>query len=248
MDGQPVRLVGSGWMELFCISDYLLYSHTMSIETITVADAVAAELRRRLLAGEYAGGQELRDTDLAAEFGAARPTVRAAVQVLVADGLLERGRGQSARVRSFTAADAVDLYRLRGPIEAAAVRLVLQEEAPLDGVQAALDEFTALPDWVSWDQVADADIAFHRAVLAAAGSPRLLRTFNEAGAELRLLIAQLRPAYRGAVEIAHEHAELLDALRAKDGQAAAQAWNEHMNTAEHFFLEQIEQGQREGGG
>jgi DNA-binding GntR family transcriptional regulator len=107
------------------------------LETITVADAVVAELRRRLLAGEYAGGEELRDTDLTLEFGAARPTVRAAVQTLVADGLLERGRGRSARVRSFTAADAVDLYRLRRPIELAAVRLVLQDQPPLDRVHRA---------------------------------------------------------------------------------------------------------------
>jgi DNA-binding GntR family transcriptional regulator len=103
----------------------------MTIEVVSVADAVANELRRRLLAGEYVGGQELRDTELTEEFGAARPTVRAAVQMLVADGLLERGRGRSARVRSFTAFDAVDLYRLRRPVELAAVRLVIEGKRPL---------------------------------------------------------------------------------------------------------------------
>lgn len=65
----------------------------MIIEPVSVADAVANELRRRLLAGEYPGGKELRDTELTEAFGAARPTIRAAVQMLVADGLLERGRG-----------------------------------------------------------------------------------------------------------------------------------------------------------
>ena len=81
-----------------------------------MADAVADELRHRLLAGHYRGGEQLRDTELSAEFGVARPTVRAAVQMLVADGLLVRGRGRSAEVRSFTAEDAVDLYRLRRPM------------------------------------------------------------------------------------------------------------------------------------
>jgi len=209
------------------------------VETVTVADAVANELRRRLLAGEYASGQELRDTDLTAEFGAARPTIRAAVQTLVADGLLERGRGRSARVPSFTAADAVDLYRLRRPIELAAVRLIIETAPPLDGVQTALRAFTSLPDEVSWDKVADADIEFHRAVLTAAGSSRLLRTFNEAGAELRLLIAQQRPAYRGARQIAAEHAVLLSALRAGGKRAAVDAWKEHLDSAERFFLDLI---------
>jgi DNA-binding GntR family transcriptional regulator len=214
------------------------------LQVVSVADAVANELRRRLLAGEYAAGQELRDTELADELGAARPTVRAAVQTLVGDGLLERGRGRSARVRSFTAFDAVDLYRVRQPIEAAAVRLVIDQGRSLAGIQSALDAFVALRDDVSWDVVADHDIAFHRAMFAAAGSPRLLRTFDGVAAELRLLIAQLRPAYRGAHELAAEHAVLLRALQAGQLGPAIEAWHEHLHIAERFFLDLIRERDR----
>jgi DNA-binding GntR family transcriptional regulator len=216
----------------------------MYLRTVSVADAIVNELRRRLLAGEYAAGQELRDTELAHEFGAARPTVRTAVQTLVADGLLERGRGRSARVRSFTAFDAVDLYRVRKPIEAAAVRLFIEQQRPLAGIADALAAFTALPDSVSWDVVADHDIAFHRAMLIAAASPRLLRAFNDVGAELRLLIAQLRPAYRGARELAAEHAVLLDALRAGQAGPAIEAWQEHLDLGEQHFLSLIQERDR----
>jgi DNA-binding GntR family transcriptional regulator len=213
----------------------------MDLRTVSVADAVANELRRRLLAGEYTGGQELRDTDLADEFGAARPTIRTAVQTLVGDGLLERGRGRSARVRSFTAFDAVDLYRVRKPIETAAVRLVIEQGRPLAGVQAALDAFTAVADDVSWDVVADHDIAFHRAMFTAAASPRLLRTFSDIAAELRLLIAHLRPEYRGAHEVAAEHAALLQVLREGKLRPAIETWREHLDVAERFFLRLIKE-------
>ena len=216
----------------------------MDLQTVSVADAVASELRRRLLAGEYTGGQELRDTELADEFGAARPTIRAAVQTLVGDGLLERGRGRSARVRSFTAFDAVNLYRVRKPIETAAVRLIIEQGRPLGGVQAALDAFTAVADDVSWDVVADHDIAFHRAMFTAAASPRLLRTFNDIGAELRLLIAHLRPEYRGAHEVAAEHAALLHVLAAGKLRPAVEAWREHLDVAEQFFLRLIQERDR----
>ena len=213
----------------------------MDLHTVSVADAVANELRRRLLAGEYTGGQELRDTDLAEEFGAARPTIRTAVQMLVGDGLLERGRGRSARVRSFTAFDAIDLYRVRKPIETAAVRLIIEQDRPLAGVQAALSAFTAVADDVSWDVVADHDIAFHRAMFTVAASPRLLRTFNDIAAELRLLIAHLRPEYRGAHEVAAEHAALLQVLRAGKLRPAIETWREHLDVAERFFLRLIQE-------
>jgi DNA-binding GntR family transcriptional regulator len=79
-------------------------------------------------------------------------------------------------VRSFTAFDAVDLYRLRRPIELAAVRLIIEGNRPLTGIEKAVDAFVALPDAVTWDVAADHDIAYHRSVLAAATSPRLLPT------------------------------------------------------------------------
>jgi DNA-binding GntR family transcriptional regulator len=216
----------------------------MDLRTVTVADAVADELRRRLLSGRYRGGEQLRDTDLSLEFAVARPTVRAAIQALVADGLLERGRGRSAQVRSFTAEDAIDLYRLRRPIEITAVELVLARARPVEGIDAALQQFTALPENVSWDAVADHDVAFHRAVFVAAGSPRLLRTFDEVGAELRLLVAQLRPAYRSVRELAHEHDMLLTALRAGGSELAQAAWNAHFDHSERFFLDLLQERAR----
>jgi DNA-binding GntR family transcriptional regulator len=108
-------------------------------------------------------------------------------------------------------------------------------------VKKALDGFIAVPDRVSWDVVADRDIAFHRSVLAAAASPRLLRTFDSVGTELRLLIAQLRPAYRGAHELAAEHAVLFNALRASKIRPAVDAWQTHLDIAEQFFLNLIEE-------
>jgi DNA-binding GntR family transcriptional regulator len=213
----------------------------MEIRTVTVADAVADELRRRLLSGRYKGGEQLRDTELSVEFGVARPTIRAAVQMLVADGLLERGRGRSAEVRSFTAEDAVDLYRLRRPIEAVAVELVVTGRRPLDAVEVAMREFASLADDVSWEVVADHDVAFHRALFVAAGSPRLLRTFDEVSAELRLLIAQLRPAYESVADLAHEHELMLLALKTSDLTRAKAAWVEHFDDSERFFLNLIQE-------
>ena len=216
----------------------------MHLQSVSVADAVAAELRNRLLSGYYTGGEQLRDTDLTREFGVARPTVRAAVAALVAEGLLERGRGRSAEVRSFSAEDAIDLYRLRRPIEAAAIDMLATGEADIAGVRAASAAFMALGEGTSWDVVADHDVAFHRAVFAATGSPRLLRTFDEVGAELRLLIALLRPAYGSVAALAREHQVLLATLEAGNADRAAAAWSAHFDDSERFFLDLIKERTR----
>jgi DNA-binding GntR family transcriptional regulator len=211
----------------------------MQVTPVSVADAVAGELRGRLLGGRYRGGDVLRDTEVAAEFGVARPTVRAAIAVLVAEGLLHRGRGRSAVVRSFTADDAIDLYRLRRPIEEAAVGLAIAGGASTERVAAAADAFSALPGGVAWAVVVAHDVAFHREVMVAAGSPRLLRTFDEASAELRLVIALLQPAYDRVADLAHEHQELLTALQSGDPARARAAWGAHFDESERFLVSLI---------
>ncbi len=213
----------------------------MQVTPVSVADAVADELRRRLLAGHYLAGEQLRDTDLSEEFGIARPTVRVAVQMLVADGLLERGRGRSAEVRRFTASDAVDLYTLRRPIETRALELVIEGDHRLDGIALAMDRFAALESDSAWDVVADHDIGFHRAVFVAAGSPHLLRTFDDVGSEMRLLIAQLRPSYGSVADLAGEHEPMLLALKARDLSRAKSLWDMHFDESEQFFLNLIKE-------
>ena len=125
-----------------------------------------------------------------------------------------------------------------------AVEMVVAQKRPLDAVSAALQRFVALGDDVSWDVVADHDVAFHRAVFVAAGSSRLLRTFDEVSGELRLLIAQLRPIYASVSDLAHEHQLLFVALGSGRVRPARAAWDEHFNDSERFFSTLIEERAR----
>ena len=58
------------------------------------------------------------------------------------------------------------------------------------------------------------------------------------------LIAQLRPAYRGARELAAEHGVLLQALQGGQLGPVLQAWHGHLDIAEQFFLDLIRERDR----
>ncbi len=60
-----------------------------TIEVLPIRVRVTAILRKELLAGEYAAGEELSLTDIAAQLGVSRTPVREAFQSLAAEGLLE---------------------------------------------------------------------------------------------------------------------------------------------------------------
>jgi len=65
-----------------------------SVHVPKVAELVAADLRRRIVAGELADGDELpRESDLLDEFGVSRPSLREALRVLETEGLVQIRRG-----------------------------------------------------------------------------------------------------------------------------------------------------------
>ena len=216
----------------------------MSIETapaqpravtpVSVADAAESHLRALLFSGSLRAGEVLRDTALARQLGIARPTARTAVLRLIAEGLLERDPGHSARVRSFTAADVTDIYAVRRLVEFEAVRRITTQHRDVAAVADALRAFERAGD--TWEAGPDADALFHAAVVTASGSARLGRIFAGLAAEMRLLVALLRTRYATLGELADEHAVLLDALRGGDTVHALALWGDHIDDAERHVL------------
>lgn len=205
--------------------------HAVSLGSTSVVEAVAVALRRQLLDGTRGRGEVLRDTALVEEFGVARPTIRAAVQALVTDGLLVRDRGRSARVRSFDDAEVGDLYLARRTVEFAALDLIREREPSLDRLAEAVELLAGLPPNASWQVVADLDVDFHRCLVAAAGSPRLRRLFEGLANESRLLIAFQRPLYDSVAALAAEHVPIFGALRARRHALCRRLLQEHFDEA-----------------
>jgi DNA-binding GntR family transcriptional regulator len=210
----------------------------VTIDTVTVADAVRSRLERSLLAGDYPAGAEVRDTHVARQLGVARPTARVAVQALIADGFLIRESGKSARVRRFSRDDVADIFRVRRLIEFEAVRSVCKG-AETSGISASLEKFSDVKDDQDWESAAQADMSFHSAVVAAAGSPRLSGLFQTISTEIRLLMALLRTHYPRISTLRDEHAELLGALKARDPDLALRLWTAHLEDAETFLSQEI---------
>ena len=77
----------------------------------------------------------------------------------------------------------------------------------------------------------DADLGFHHALARAVGSPRLERLYLSMSGEIRLCIAQLRPAWTSPTAMAEEHRELLAVIESGDVEAAEARMTAHLERA-----------------
>jgi DNA-binding GntR family transcriptional regulator len=201
------------------------------LHAVSTQEALVEALRERILAGELAPGSPLSDVALAAEYGVARPTLRAAVQALVHEGLIRREPRRRAFVPHLTAQDIRDLYFVRLPLELAAVEASVRRPEALRGAARVVEQFERLGGEESWRAAVDADMAFHAALIAGAASPRLERTYGSLQSEIRLALMQLRPAYAAVSALADEHRRLLEAIASGPQRAALRVMREHLEQA-----------------
>lgn len=95
--------------------------------------AIVAELKSRILRGEYAFGQRLIEMDLAAEFGAGRGRIREAFRMLVGEGYLEFVANRGVLVRRYTRDEMIAIGRVREVLEGLAARLAAEKSLDAEG-------------------------------------------------------------------------------------------------------------------
>ncbi|SFW82779.1 GntR family transcriptional regulator [Amycolatopsis australiensis] len=208
----------------------------MVLQTTNTRDALVAEVRHRILSGELEPGRPLTEQGLATTFGVARPTVRSALQELVARHLVERAGGRSLRVPVLTDDDVRDLFTVRLPLELTAARLIISQGRPLAGASAALAALEALPPEAGWSERVAAHTEFHLALVAAAGSTRLNRIYPPLQEEMQLCLARLRGSYPDPAELAVEHRRLLTAIASGNPASAEAELRDHLARARDGLL------------
>jgi len=204
------------------------------LNTVSTVDALAHELRELVLEGVLRPGERLGEAEWSSRYGVGRQTFRAAAQLLCQQGLAVKAPNRGFFVCRLDEHDIADLFRVRRLLELEAVRSVVASGGlPRDAEQAVRD-MKGLADDAPWRAVVDADHRFHRALIEACGSSRLIGVWELVESEI-LLSMVARPGY-GRVENAAEHEELLQLLRAGAFKAAKAAFVEHLRMSEAHVL------------
>lgn len=201
------------------------------IATVSTVEAAANAIRDLILDGELAPGTRLRENDFAERLGVARHSFRAATQILIGEGLLRREPNRGVQVPVFSQEDVEDIFKLRAALEVEAVRLVIKDGSVPAEASAAVTTLAGLSADSPWSDVVQPDLQFHRAIIDAAASVRLQRSYYGLQSEIVLCMVQLQPAYDHPAQVAAEHEGLLDAIEKRDSDRAEELWRVHLDEA-----------------
>jgi DNA-binding GntR family transcriptional regulator len=201
----------------------------------TTSSAVIQLLRQSLDRGRWSPGEPLRQEEIAAELGVSRVPVREAFFQLQAEGLVQVVPNKGVYVRTVSADNLGELFRLRRLLETDVLGDAIPRHTPaslnrLDTVQAALDKASALGDWIAGDR------EFHEALYAPADRPETLAMIRRLRHIVdRFYFARMKPGTR-AQAWQEEHHALIRATRRRDVAAASKLLAAHLAATERSAL------------
>ena len=208
-------------------------------ERSSTPEWIADALRSAITDGRCPPGSRLREEHIAAAMKVSRNSVREAFRLLVHERLLAYELNRGVFVRTLTADDVTDLYRLRRLLEGGAIRTATPATlaAALPAAAAALDEAGAAADADDWPGVGSANMHFHQAVAALAGSRRVDDTMRQVLAELRLVFHVMSPHRRFHEPYLEGNRTLYAQLAAGDLGAAQRHLDDYLQAAERQLVD-----------
>jgi DNA-binding GntR family transcriptional regulator len=202
-----------------------------ALHRATTTQRLAAVLRERVLLGDLPPDTQLPEQQLAQLLDVSRNTLREAFQVLIAERLLVHLPHRGVFVRRLDADDVADIYRTRRVIECGALERPGAPDA-VAGMRDAVSAGRRAARQRDWSAVGTADVRFHAAVTALAGSERLDAMVRGLFAELRLAF-QLVPDPRALHSpYLARNAEILALVEAGHRRRAGQAMARYLDDAE----------------
>lgn len=210
-------------------------------------ERAALGIRDLVLRGDFKGGERLSEVELAERLGVSRTPIRAALQRLEEEGLLEPAQPSGYQVRSFTEADIFDAIEVRGTIEGLAARMAAERGVSrviLDEMKqclAQIDQILAQDmhrDEQLLTRYSACNARFHTLMLDAAGSPIVRRALARASAlpfssPNAFVLAQAKiPGSFDILKIAQaQHHDIVEAIEARSGSRADSLAREHARIA-----------------
>lgn len=212
-----------------------MYDKMRTDLSTTIPFFVLGELRKRIIRGDYAPGERLREQALERQFKRSRGPIRESLRLLLQSGLVEHQPRRGFRVKDYSDKDLEDIYHLRAALEGMVINAISHKDCtPL--IQALRSRFDRMKDAFvqrDLDGYFWENIAFHQEVIDFSENEPLAHVLfysNEMSLPVRyLLLYHAFPSNRSV----QYHENIINIL-------AAGAFGEARQMTESHVLENLD--------
>ena len=189
-------------------------------------------------------GERVNEVELATRLGVSRTPVREALNRLARDGFMSFVPNRGFYARDITPEGVQELYELRAAIERAAFRLACQRgtDDEIAETIAIWQNNSNLGPTTDWAKVAEADEAFHIAIVKLAKNERMKIALESVNSLIRFFRRIDLESNRRRSNTYDEHAAIIDCLKRRDGEAGGELLERHITLSSTHAVEVTKEG------
>jgi len=213
----------------------------LDLHAQSTVDRAAEALRQALFAGDLAAGTPLREIALADSLGVGRSTIREALGLLAAEGLVTRIPNRGVVVTEHDPDQVRDVVQARIVLETAGVHAWPDaDERHRERVREAFATYERLIEaGAPVRDVSEAHLSFHISISALTASTRLVSVAQALAAEIRLALAHVDRVRGDVHEQLDRHRHLLALLESGDTAATVTELRQHLLDGEVSLLQAV---------
>jgi DNA-binding GntR family transcriptional regulator len=194
-----------------------------------LVDQVYRTLFDAISDGSLVPGQRITQEDIAEKLAVSRQPVLQALRLLKKDGFVLDAPGRGVLVAPLDAQATVQIYQVRGALDALAARLAAAKRSRID--LQLIEQGRKAARGRNVKAMIDADIAFHEAIYAASGNPLIEQSARLHWVHLRRVMGAVLQESKQRETVWNEHAAIARAIAAGDEDRAARLIEQHSRNA-----------------
>jgi DNA-binding GntR family transcriptional regulator len=209
------------------------------LERRVFREEIREQLIEDILNGRLQPGARIVETRIAQQFGVSQGPVREALRDLELFGFVVSSPFRGTQVRQITTEDLLQIYPIRAALEAVAARAAAEriDDATLNHLEELITSMREAAARDDHRAQADADHAFHAAIVKASGNHMLEHVWQTMRLSITTCVTR-SVTHRSLHELAERHTVVLDALRAHDPDRAEAAIRRHIEEPGEWILAQ----------
>ena len=212
-----------------------------NLKSQSLSTVVEEQLEQMILNGELKPGERINESSLSNLLQISRAPIREACRQLAQYGMIENRVGKGSYVRLIELEEALELYDLRGILDALAAEqaAVRADERGHENLRREVENMRQFADDESSNAYFAANLAFHWTIVDLSGNQSLRETYEVIIKKLSLF-RQRTLAQRNRLKVSlSQHEGIFNAICAKDADLAARLARAHVEDAKQVLLEQF---------
>lgn len=193
---------------------------TRQEDILLVKDNLAAYFREEIISGRLAPGEKIVEVRWAKTLNISQTSVREALNILAAEGFVQKGSGRTARVTQLSKEDILHSYELRAVLESYAARIVAQKQPDLSELDQLLADMGSAIECSNVRAFYERDIQFHLLMAEKTGNKMLMRAVKRIILPLFAFVVMrvygARTEQKQWTRSLEQHKRIIDALKSGD--------------------------------